>query len=199
MIEFYGSPMSSAGRTHIMLEETGVPYHMHVVNTRDPAALAAFRRDVFAGGKIPYLIDGDVTLFESIAINFYLAERYRPEMWADTPGVRAQIYQWSLWAITNLQPEALRAMSAAMGRGGASPDEVAAAKQAAQRYVDQLEPALASGFLVGGRYTVADLNVASIVNVSERAKAAALGPHARTWLDGFRARPAFRKATGAPA
>ncbi len=197
MIEFYGSPMSSAGRTHIMLEETGVPYRLHVIDTRDPAALAAFRRDVFAGGKIPYLIDGDVALFESIAINFYLAERYKPEMWADTPGERAQIYQWSLWAITNLQPEALRAMHAAMGRGG-SPDEVVAAKAAAQRYVDQLEPALASRFLVGGRYTVADLNVASIVNVSERAKAATFGPHVRAWLDAFRARPAFRKATGAP-
>ncbi|MBV8759639.1 MAG: glutathione S-transferase family protein [Deltaproteobacteria bacterium] len=181
-IHFYGAPMSSAGRTHLMLEEVGVPYQYHQVNLRDAAAKADFLK-INPGGKVPFLIDGDLRLFESIAINFYLAEKYAPQLWSTSVEDRARIYAWSLWAITNVQPEALRAM-----RGT---DE---AKPHCQRYVDELEAALpGAGYLVGGKYSVADVNVAATMNLIAATGAAPLGPKTKAWFEGIKARPAWQK------
>jgi glutathione S-transferase len=196
MIDFYGSPMSSAGRTHVMLEETGAPYRYHRVNNRAPAERAAYLA-INPAGKVPFLVDGELRLPESIAINFYLAERYAPQLWADTPEGRARLMAWSLWAVTNLQPETLRVLHHTMffTEDKRSPHEVEAGKKGSQRYLDELEAALpATGWLVGDRYTVADLNVASCVNLTSALGAGTLGPRTAAWLAANKARPAWQRA-----
>ena len=60
MIKIYGSPMSSGGRCFWMLEEIGVAYEKIEPNLRDPEQRARYVADVFAGGKIPFLVDGEV-------------------------------------------------------------------------------------------------------------------------------------------
>ncbi len=112
-IQFYGAPMSSASRTHVMLEECGVPFEYHRVNNRDPEAKAAYLK-INPSGKIPFLVDGDLQLVESVAINFYLAEKYAPQLWSTDVAERARIYSWSLWGISTLQHDALRVMHHSM-------------------------------------------------------------------------------------
>ena len=199
MIHFYGSPMSSAGRTHVMLEEAGVPYEYHRVNTRDPAQKAAYKQ-VNPSGKVPFLVDGDLKIPESVAINFYVAEKYAPQLWAATAEDRARIWSWSLWAITNLQQEVLRVLHHTMFLPAEkrSPHEVEDGKKNAQRFLDELEAQLPqSGFLVDHRYTVADLNVASVVNLATALGAGSLGARTKAWLDAAKARPAWAKAAAA--
>jgi glutathione S-transferase len=196
MIHFYGSPASSAGRTHVMLEECGVTYEYHRVDLRDPAAKAEYVK-TNPSGKVPFLIDGDVRIPESIAINFYLAEAYAPQLWASDAAERARLYAWSLWAISTLQTEAMRVLHhlAVAPADQRSTYEVDTGKQNVQRGVDHLEAALpASGFLVGDRYTVADLNVASVVNLAAALNAAKLGPKTTAWMATSKARPAWQKA-----
>jgi glutathione S-transferase len=190
MIHFYGSPASSAGRTHVMLEECGVPYEYHQVNVNDAAARAEFLA-INPNGKIPFLVDGDLRIPESIAINFYLAENYAPHLWSADARERALIYAWSLWGISTLQVEALRVLHhLAKSRA----DEVETGKQIVQRHIDYLEASLpADGFLVGGRYTVADVNVASVVNLCVALGAATLGTRAGAFLAASKARPAWLK------
>jgi len=199
MIHFYGSPMSSAGRTHVMLEECGVPYEYHKVDLRDAAAKAEYLK-VNPGGKIPFLVDGDLRIPESIAINFYLAEKYAPQLWSTDLTERARIYAWSLWGISTLQHEALRVLHHVMiiHAEHRSPYEVEHGKKNVQRYLDHLEHELpASGFLVGGRYTVADLNVASVVNLCTAMTAGTAGPKVAAWMQTSKARPAWQKAAAA--
>jgi glutathione S-transferase len=194
-IQFYGAPMSSSGRTHLMLEETGVPYDYHRVNLRDPEAKAAYLA-INPGGKIPFLIDGDLAIPESVAINFYLAETYAPAMWAKDVKDRARIYAWSLWSISTLQHEELRVLHHTMivPTEHRSAFEVETGKKNTQRYLDYLDAQLpASGFLVGGAYSVADLHVASVVNLAVSMWGAKLGPKAQAWFDPIKARPAWKK------
>lgn len=199
MIDFYGSPMSSAGRSHVMLEECGVPYVYHKVDLRAPAAKAAYLA-INSSGKIPFLVDGDLRIPESIAINFYLAERYAPTLWTGDVFERAHIYAWSLWGITTLQHEALRVLHHIMLAPAEhrSAYEVEHGKKNAQRYLDHLEHELpANGFLVGGRYTVADVNVASVVNLCTAMSAARAGPKVSAWMATCKARPAWQQAAAA--
>ena len=197
MIHFYGSPMSSAGRTHVMLEECGVAYEYHQVEMRDPAARAAYVK-VNPGGKVPFLIDGALRIPESIAINFYLAEKYAPQLWSAELSERARIYAWSLWGITTLQGEALRVLHHVLiaPEDKRSSYEIEHGKQQVQRHIDHLESEV-DGFLVGGRFTVADINVASVVNLCVALDAAKLGPRTAAWLEMNKARPAWQRAATA--
>jgi glutathione S-transferase len=103
MIKIYGSARSSAGRCLWCLEEAGVPYENVALDMRAKEHKSAEFLKINPNGKIPALVDGATTLFESMAINFYIADKYRPELLGKTPEERALAYQWSFWASSELQ------------------------------------------------------------------------------------------------
>ncbi len=197
VIQIYGSTVSSAGRCLWLLEELGVPYERLNSNMENPAGREKYLREVFSGGKVPYLIDGEVRLFESMAINAYLAAKYKSELLPTDLHERALVDQWSYWAITNLQPEALKLMVHTMflPEPQRDPKLAEAGRAACERYVAQLEESLTGEFLVGGRFTLADINCGSIMNLALRAGISA-GPRVTAWIERLRARPAYRKALG---
>lgn len=178
-----------------MLEEVGVPYEYHRVELRNPEALAEYRK-VCPAGRVPYLIDGDVRLMESVAINLYLAERYAPELFAANPSARARIYQWSLWGITNMQPDALAVMSEQhfLPEGERSSVRRDAARKRCQKLIAELEAPLVTPYLMGAHFSVADVNAGSVVNLALRTGAAEPGPRVAAWMERLRSRPAYVKA-----
>jgi glutathione S-transferase len=195
MIKIYGSPMSSAGRCFWMLHEIGVAYEGIEPNLRDPDQKARYIADVFAGGKVPYLVDGDVRLFESMAINGYLAAKYKPEFLGADLHERSLVDQWSYWAISNLQPEALKILyhTTYLPEEQRLAREVEAGLAGCARFITQLEEMLTTDYLIGNRFTLADLNCGSVVNLALRAGAKA-GPRVTAWMERLTARPAYQKA-----
>jgi glutathione S-transferase len=183
-----------------MLEEVGVPFEYHRVNLRDEGSKAMLRK-VNPGGKIPAIDDDGFRLFESVAINFYLAEKYKPELLGNDPQERALAHQWSLWAITNLQPEVLTIMlhSALLPEAGRSPKALDAARSRVAPLLSHLDRALAGAeYLVAGRFTVADVNTASVANLA-RVLGVLSTDHANLtgYVDRMRARPAYARAIAA--
>lgn len=200
MIHFYGSPNSSAGRTLWMLEEVGVPYEYHRVNLRDEASKAQLRK-VNPGGKIPAIDDDGFRLFESVAINFYLAEKYKPEFLGNDTKERALTHQWSLWAITNLQPEVLAIMlhTALLPEPERNPKALEAARSRIPPLLTHLDRTLAgTEYLIGNRFTVADVNTASVANLA-RVLGVLSSDYANltAYVDRIRARPAYARAVAA--
>lgn len=65
MIKLYGSPKSSAGRCVWTLEEIGVPYELIGVNMQAKEHKSPEFLAINPNGKIPAMVDGDLTLFES--------------------------------------------------------------------------------------------------------------------------------------
>ena len=197
MIQIYGSPMSSAARCLWLLEELGVDYERTEPNLRDAEERAKYVAEVFPGGKVPYMIDGDVRLFESMAINGYLTAKYKPELLPEDAYGRALVDQWSFWAISNLQAEALKILYHTMflPEEQRNPKEVEAGRAGCTRFLTQLEGELKGEYLVGDRFTLADVNCGSVVNIALRVGVEA-GPRVTAWMERLRARPAFTKAIG---
>jgi glutathione S-transferase len=197
MIKLYGVPGSRAMRSLWMLEELGVPYeniktHFATGDTRAPEYLK-----INPNGHIPALQDGDVTLWESLAINLYLARKYDHGLWPKTVAAEGHTFKWSIWAMTEAEEPVLTALlhRVLFPEGQRDP---AKADDAAQRFrtpLAVLDGELAGrSYLLGNDFTVADLNVASVVCWAPMAgidftKAA----NVSAWMSRCTARPAYAK------
>ncbi len=84
MITLYGPARSSAGRCFWLLEELGLSYENKPVDMMKKEHKSDWFLKVNPNGKVPALVDGNTTLFESMAINYYLAEKYKPEFLGKT-------------------------------------------------------------------------------------------------------------------
>ena len=149
---------------------------------------------------MPTLVDGDVVVYESMAINLYLARAYGGELWPGSIGEQTRALTWSFWVVAELEETLLIALRNRALFPPEERDPVAAdaAEAAAGPALGVLEDVLREReCLLGSDFTVADLNVASIV-ILARFAAFELGafPSVGRWLDTCFGRPAARSASG---
>lgn len=196
MLKLYGNARSRAMRCMWMLEEVGQPYELVEKSVRADDLQTADYRALNPNARIPTLVDGDLVLWESMAINLYLAQKYDGPMRA-TPEVHGLATQWSFWAM--LETEALlfdmllhRALLPEFTRDASHAER---AELLLQKPLKILNEALArSGCLAGTDFTVADLNVAGILAWGKMAKLdLASHSNVKQWLDRCMARPAYRR------
>ena len=200
MLKLYGNAMSRAFRPLWMLEELGVPYEQITVNfatgeTRKPEYLA-----INPNGHVPTLVDGDTIIWESMAINFYLAKKYDEGLQPKSLADEGRAIMWSFWAMTEVEAHVLkvlmnRVILAKEQRNSAEADE-AEKKLAAPLAV--LDGALqGKRYLLGDNFTVADLNVASVLSWARASKMdLAKYPNLGRWLGECLSRPAVKRAQG---
>lgn len=193
-VKIYGSPQSRAARALWCARECGVD-HEHVVldmkSVKDPEFLK-----VNPNGKMPAMIDGDLVLFESMAINLYLAKKYGGALWPSTIEGEALAYQWSFWGMTEIERHLLTIVVDAFMTppDKKNPKAVDDAKAALQKPLAVLDDTLdGKPYLLGDSFTIADLNLASVMGWAKLVKLDMTG-HAdvANWLDRCLARPAFR-------
>ena len=205
-LKIYGVLRSRATRPIWMAKELGIPFeHVPVIqvyrlpnsdasdaplHTRSPAFLA-----VNPNGLVPCIDDDGLVLNESFAITLYLARKHGGTLAPRDLREEGLMLQWTLWAATEVEMPALRAMQ----NGAAVKTRDAAVYAASVAVLGSklavLDRALGAGggHLVGGRFTVADLNVAEVVRYAQAApELFADLPHVRAWIAACQARPAFR-------
>jgi len=199
MIKLYGIPMSRASRCLWMLEELGVPYEQVPTSFVGDAQKPDYLK-LNPNGRIPTLEDDGLLVWESMAINLHLGERYDKGFRPRSPEERAHVVQWSFWGMTEIEPGLIdafvnRVMAPEAQRNKAVAD---AGEQKLQRPLAVLDHELAHhSFLLGDRFTLADLNVASVLAIAPLARIdLAKYPNVQRWLAACTERPACRKAMG---
>jgi len=169
VIKLYGPVRSSAGRCYLCLEEIGIPYESVNINLMEKEHLGAKFLEINPNGKVPALVDGDVTLFESMAINFYLAEKYKPELMGKNLAERAKVYQWSFWAISELQSPMIQLLIQKVFVPEARRDQkiIEESLEVIPKYLEVLDKSLGGQkYLASNEYTLADLNMYSVVSIA---------------------------------
>jgi glutathione S-transferase len=207
MLTIYGVYRSRASRTIWLAHEMGLPFkHVPVIqayrlsdptapdavlNTRSPAF-----RQVNPNGHIPSIDDDGLVLHESLAINLYLAKRYGGVLGPADMAEDGKMSMWALWAATEVEPHSIQVLyhRAAYPAGERKPDVAQVAVDALRAPLAVLDRELeVSDFLVGGRFTVADINLAEVVRYAMAAPELFVStPSIRRWLETCHARPAYK-------
>jgi len=196
-LKVYGQAQSRAVRALWMVEELGVPYEhvptKFVGDSKTPEFLS-----INPNGRIPAIDDDGFCLFESMAINLYLAKRFGGALAPVDLREEALATQWSFWVMTEVEKTLLQALFHKSGMMGAEKSEAKAGEYLAQLAgpFKVLNAALeGSDYLMGGRFTVADLNVASVLLWTKMARAdLSAYPALQGWLARCLERPALARA-----
>jgi glutathione S-transferase len=198
-LKIYGVARSRAFRTLWMAKELGLDYeHIKIDfatgDTRRPEHLA-----LNPNGHVPVIDDDGLILWESMAINLYLAKKYGRDGFYPARLVdEARAWQWSFWGMTEVERPVLttmmnRAIFPENQRDPATADAAEKSLAAPLKALDGvLGPTL---YLLGDHFTVADLNVASILAWARPAQIdMSPFPKVAEWLKNCAERPAARAA-----
>jgi glutathione S-transferase len=178
-------------RVRWALEEASLPYRVESTPFRDRGS------DHFAAqpfGQVPWLTDGDQTIFESGAILLHLAEK-SPALMPTDPRGRTEVVEWVIAALNSVdlpcQPWALFRF---MGFPGDAP-EAEFIENFLKARLERMEMVLSDReWLVRDRFSVADLLMADVLRQVDKFDGLAKYPACHAYVARATARPAFVKA-----
>ena len=192
-------PTLNAHKVTIALEEMGLAYEVVMVDILgDDQARPEFL-GINPNGRIPALVDGDVTVFESAAILQYLGRKTGQFYPADEP-TRARIDSWLFWQMAGLGPMSgqVNYFTRAAQKPGRQPADTAFAihryKRETARLFGVLERALAEGDYLCGDYSIADMCCWTWIDkYPENGGGLAQFPALAAWHARIAARPAVQR------
>jgi glutathione S-transferase len=191
----YGKPASRTFRVLWAAEELGAPYRNVPHDFNGPEIKSAEYLAINPNGAIPAIADDGLALFESLAINLYLARKHR-KLWPTSVEGEALVYQWSFWAATEVEATlgAWFYHTSVLPEPERKADVVADAGRKLPRRFDVLDGVLAHReWLADVEFSIADLNVAAVLF---RAPQFGLDrwPRLADWHSRCLARPAAKRA-----
>ena len=177
-------------RVRWALEEAGLPYRVESTPFSDRGP-EHFAHQPF--GQVPWLTDGDLSIFESGAILLHLGERSEKLMPPDPRG-RAEVKEWLFAALNSVEMASLPwALMNVWDDTGESPMR--------KRFDDftklrlmRMEPVLASREWLAGTFSIADIPMADVLRLVDRFDGMKDHPACRAYVERATARPAFVKA-----
>lgn len=198
MIKFYYSLAPNPMKVALFLEEAELPYEAIPVDTRKGEQhLPAFTA-INPNAKVPVIVDGDATVFDSNAILLYLAEKSGRFLPADTPAARGQMLSWLMFVASGIGPYSGQAVH--FRHAAPEPKEYPLNRYdyEAWRHWGILNSHLEKqAFMLGDDYSLVDMAVWGWARVAPYVlgdEAWAKLPHVKRLLDTINARPAAQRA-----
>lgn len=112
MLKLYGQYRSRAFRVAWLLKESSIPYeHVNVTinvegaSCKDPSYVA-----INPNARVPTIDDDGFVMWESAAINFYLAEKYKSPLWPLDMQGKGRAYQWAFFIANDVEPHMITVM-----------------------------------------------------------------------------------------
>jgi glutathione S-transferase len=172
------------------LEEAGLPYRVEGVPFEDRKP-EHFTHQPF--GQVPWLTDGDLSIFESGAILLHLGDRSATLMPTDPRGL-SDVIEWVFAALNSVEMATLPwGFFRFSGETGNTPGS-----KWLDQFVDlrlqRMEPVLAKREWLAGSFSVADILMSDVLRFVDRFDGLAKYPAARGYVARATARPAFKKA-----
>jgi GSH-dependent disulfide-bond oxidoreductase len=196
MLKFYYSLAPNPMKVALFLEEAGVPYEAIPVDTRKGEQHAPAFTAVNPNGKVPAIVDGSTTVFDSTAILLYLAEK--SGQFLSTPETRGEMLSWLMFTASGVGPFTGQSVHFTRYAPETIPYAVNRYDYEARRHWQLLDQRLAGRtWMLGDRYTLLDMAIWGWARVVPNA----LGEH--TWnqlsnvkrlLDTINVRPAAQRA-----
>jgi glutathione S-transferase len=175
------------------LEEVGADYELVTMTAEE--GRGAEHRGRHPLGRVPVLEDEHGPMFESTALVFHVAELYPEAGLLPPPGTheRAVVQGWAIFAMTELEAPAIESYRQREANPGGS---AKAAKRCADA-VAALESTLSGTppYLVGSRFTVADIVAAGTLRLAVRVDAIEPSAAVAAYMESLRARPAWQRAS----
>lgn len=167
-------------------EEAGLTYQIKTVPSANRTAEHLLHQPFH---QVPFLQDGDLTLFESGAIVLHLAEKSEALM---PKGSRPQVTQWTLAALNSVEPFIMPWLIAKVFTHD---EKVAAdAEPRLRARLGQLADALGERSWLLDQFTAADILMADALRQLEQMPLLNDYPALSAYVSRAKARPAFRKA-----
>ena len=194
-LKIYGVAPTRTMRTLWMANELSLDYELVPISPHDGSTTSPEFLAVNPNASVPAIQDGDTTLWESLAINLYLAKKHGGDLAPRDDGEYGLALQWSFWAMGNVEG---RAMTLLRNRVFLPEDQRDGAMAAATEAelaapLAVLDGALADrDYLLGDRFTVADLNVAAVMSWLKMTKVdLSAYSHVADWLGRCLGREAY--------
>ena len=197
-LKIYGAPRSRTFRVLWAAEELGLAYENIPVDfaegSKKPDYLA-----INPNGRIPAIDDDGFMLFESLAINMYLAKKHGAgKLYPGPAQDEARMWQWGLWGANEIEVPLVQFISNTYVLPPEKRNATVAAEAEAKlpRPLGVLDAHLATRkHILGDPFTIADLNVGSLLYSAWFNKAdLSRWPQLTPWLDRILTRPAALKA-----
>lgn len=195
MIKFYYSLAPNPMKVALFLEEAGLPYEAIPVDTRKGEQHAPEFLAINPNGKVPAIVDGDQTVFDSNAIVLYLAEK--SGKFLPAPAYRGESLSWLMFIASGVGPF----LGQAVHFKHYAPEKLAYAIERyqfeAERHFAILDQRLSrQSYLVGDAYSFVDMALWGWLRAAPFAigdDAWAKFPHVKRLADEIAARPAVAK------
>jgi glutathione S-transferase len=172
------------------LEEAGVPYRVATTSARGRGA-EHFDHQPF--GQVPWLTDGDISIFESGAILVHLGERSEALMPSDLRG-RSQVLQWVFAALNSVETASLPWFIFKISGDTADTPGRRNLDAFLDGRLQHMESVLTDREWLTRSFSIADIVMADVLRLVDRLEGMAAYPACRAYVARATARPAFVKA-----
>ncbi len=160
MIRFYYNNAPNPMKVALFLEETGLYYEPVPVDTRRGEQHTAEFLAINPNRKVPVIVDGETTVFDSNAILLYLAERTGRFLPPEGPGVRGELLSWLMFVASGVGPYSGQAVHFRNNAPEKLPYALRRYDFEARRHWQIVEDRLADRpYMLGAEYTIVDMAV----------------------------------------